>query len=192
MAAQKANTPEEILERRGQAGALPGQGRTVAEAVRAIGVTEPTDERGRTAFGGLTLDRMQRLKALPREGKAASRAAAGPRRACCARTRYVGLEGPRDAGQRRSTQIDAAEGAPRGPDDEAALTAAIVDLAKCYGWYGHRRITTLPLGAGWSQTRCCFVDVRPIHRAFGTTTIAALAAVTTYQQKQKVSVITSA
>ena len=39
----------------------------MAEAVRAIGVTEPTYYRWRTEFGGLKLDQVKRLKELERE-----------------------------------------------------------------------------------------------------------------------------
>ena len=46
---------------------LVGQGKTVADAVRAIGVTEPTYYRWRTEFGGLKLDQVKRLKELERE-----------------------------------------------------------------------------------------------------------------------------
>ncbi len=46
---------------------LVGQGKTVADAVRAIGVTEPTYYRWRTEFGGLKLDRVKRVKELERE-----------------------------------------------------------------------------------------------------------------------------
>lgn len=50
-----------------QAEVLIGQGKTVADAVRAIGVTEPTYYRWRTEFGGLKLDQVRRLKELERE-----------------------------------------------------------------------------------------------------------------------------
>jgi transposase InsO family protein len=52
-------------------------------------------------------------------------------------------------GQHRSTQRKA----PRGADDEAALTADIVELAKRYGRYGYRRIAALLRNAGWSVNR---------------------------------------
>ena len=35
------------------------------------------------------------------------------------------------------------------PDDEAALTADIVELATRHGHYGYRRITALLREAGW-------------------------------------------
>ncbi len=49
-------------------------------------------------------------------------------------------------GQHRSTQRKP----PRTPDDEAALTADIVELAKQYGRYGYRRVTALLRSAGWA------------------------------------------
>ena len=48
-------------------------------------------------------------------------------------------------GQHRSTQRQA----PTTPDDEAALSADIVELARRYGRYGYRRITSLLRVAGW-------------------------------------------
>lgn len=57
-------------------------------------------------------------------------------------------------GQHRSTQRKA----PRMPDDEAALTADIVELAKTYGRYGYRRITALLRNAGW------LVNVKRVQR----------------------------
>ncbi len=52
-------------------------------------------------------------------------------------------------GQHRSTQRKA----PRGADDEAALTADIIDLAKRYGRYGYGRIAALLRAAGWTVNR---------------------------------------
>jgi len=67
MAKQKAHTPDEIVAKLRQVEVLVGQGKTVADAVRAIGVTEPTYYRWRTEFGGLKLDQVKRLKELERE-----------------------------------------------------------------------------------------------------------------------------
>ncbi len=67
MARRKAHTPEEIVAKLRQAEVLVGQGKTVADAVRAIGVTEPTYYRWRAEFGGLKLDQVKRLKELERE-----------------------------------------------------------------------------------------------------------------------------
>ena len=63
-------------------------------------------------------------------------------------------------GQHRSTQRKAA----RSPDDEVALTAGIVDLARRYGRYGYRRITALLRAEGWS---CNHKRVERIWRAEG-------------------------
>ncbi len=52
-------------------------------------------------------------------------------------------------GQHRSTQRKVA----RTPDDEARLTADIVELARQYGRYGYRRITALLKQAGWCVNR---------------------------------------
>jgi putative transposase len=41
----------------------------------------------------------------------------------------------------------------RTADDEAALTADIIELAKRYGRYGYRRITALLRDAGWAVNR---------------------------------------
>ncbi len=67
MARKKAHTPEEIVAKLRQAEVLVGQGKTVADVVRAIGVTEPTYYRWRAEFGGLKLDQVKRLKELERE-----------------------------------------------------------------------------------------------------------------------------
>ena len=67
MARKKVHTPEEIVAKLRQAEVLVGQGKTVADAVRAIGVTEPTYYRWRAEFGGLKLDQVKRLKELERE-----------------------------------------------------------------------------------------------------------------------------
>jgi transposase-like protein len=67
MGRKKAYAPEEIVAKLRQLEVLIGQGKTVADAVRAIGVTEPTYYRWRAEFGGLKLDQVKRLKELERE-----------------------------------------------------------------------------------------------------------------------------
>jgi putative transposase len=52
-------------------------------------------------------------------------------------------------GQRRSTQRKLA----RTADDEAGLTADLVELARRYGRYGYRRIAALLRQAGWQVNR---------------------------------------
>jgi putative transposase len=49
---RKHPKPEEIVGKLWQVEVLTAQGKPVAEAVRAIGVTEPTYYRWRTEYGG--------------------------------------------------------------------------------------------------------------------------------------------
>ncbi|MBW6399369.1 helix-turn-helix domain-containing protein [Roseomonas sp. HJA6] len=63
MERKKAHAPEEIVAKLRQAELLSGQGKTVTEAVRTIGVTEPTYYRWRTEFVGLKLNQVKRLGA---------------------------------------------------------------------------------------------------------------------------------
>jgi putative transposase len=65
--AGKRSTPEQIVAKLRQVEVLTGQGKPVAEAVRAIGVTEPTSYRWRSEYGGLKLDQVKRLKQLEAE-----------------------------------------------------------------------------------------------------------------------------
>jgi putative transposase len=48
---------------------LVSQGRSVADAVRSIGVTEVTYYRWRQEFGGLKSDQVKRLKSLETENQ---------------------------------------------------------------------------------------------------------------------------
>ena len=65
--AGKRSTPEQTVAKLRQVEVLTGQGKSVAEAVRAIGVTEPTCYRWRSEYGGLKLDQVKRLKQLEAE-----------------------------------------------------------------------------------------------------------------------------
>ena len=65
--ASKHHKPEEIVGKLRQVEVLVGQGKPVADAVRAIGVTEATYYRWRAEYGGLKLDQVRRLKQLEQE-----------------------------------------------------------------------------------------------------------------------------
>jgi len=65
--ARKRHKPEEIVAKLRQVDVLTSQGRSVAEAVRTIGVTEVTYYRGRQEYGGLKSDQVKRLKELETE-----------------------------------------------------------------------------------------------------------------------------
>ena len=67
--AQKKHKPEEIVSKLRQVDVLVSQGRPVAEAIRAIGVTASTYYRWRKEFGGLKSDQVKRLKDLEKENE---------------------------------------------------------------------------------------------------------------------------
>ena len=73
---QKHHKPEEIVAKLRQLEVLTGQGKPVADAVRAIGVTEATYYRWRSEYGGLKLDQVRRLKLLEQENGRLRRAVA--------------------------------------------------------------------------------------------------------------------
>jgi len=64
---QKRFTPEQIIGKLRHADVLLGQGRKVAEVVKALGVTEVTYYRWRQEYGGMTTAQAKRLKDLERE-----------------------------------------------------------------------------------------------------------------------------
>ena len=74
--ARKRHTPEEIIGKLREAEVLISQGRSVAEAARAIGVTEQSYYRWRKEYGGLKMDQARRLKELERENTRLRRAVA--------------------------------------------------------------------------------------------------------------------
>jgi putative transposase len=65
--ARKHHKPEEIVGKLRQVEVLVAQGKPVAEAARAIGVTEATYYRWRSEYGGLRLEQVKRLKLLEQE-----------------------------------------------------------------------------------------------------------------------------
>jgi transposase len=65
----KRHKPEEIVAKLRQVDVLTSQGQTVADAVRAIGVTEVTYYRWRQEYGGLKSDQVRRMKALELENQ---------------------------------------------------------------------------------------------------------------------------
>ncbi|NBP86679.1 MAG: IS3 family transposase [Mycobacteriaceae bacterium] len=162
--------PEEIVAKLRQVDVLTGQGKSISEAVRTIGVTDTTFFRWRAEYGGMKSDQVRRLKELELENTRLRRAISdltldklilteasrgkllspARRRACVEAVRAEFRVSERRAcavlRQPRSTQRKPV----RGRDDEAALTADIVELAKTYGRYGYRRVTALLRHAGWS------------------------------------------
>jgi len=74
--ARKRHTAEEIIGKLREAEVLIAQGKSVADASRAIGVTEQSYDRWRKEYGGLKVDQARRLKELERENGRLRKAAA--------------------------------------------------------------------------------------------------------------------
>ena len=72
--ARKRHTAEEIVAKLRQVDVLSAQGRPIADAIRAIGVTEVTYYRWRNEYGGLNGDQVKRLKELEAENTRLRRA----------------------------------------------------------------------------------------------------------------------
>ena len=71
---RKRHKPEEIVAKLRQVDVLVFQGKSVADAVRAIGVTEVAYYRWRQDFGGLKSDQVKRMKDLEAENARRRRA----------------------------------------------------------------------------------------------------------------------
>ena len=70
----KRDKPEEIVAKLRQVEVLQGQGMSVAEAVRQIGVTQQTYYRWRRLYGGMGREQLKRLKELEKENQRLRRA----------------------------------------------------------------------------------------------------------------------
>ena len=72
--AGKREKPEDIVLKLRQVEVLQGQGKSVSEAVRQIGVTVQTYYRWRKEYGGMNRDQLKRLKELETENTRLRRA----------------------------------------------------------------------------------------------------------------------
>ena len=64
---RKGFKPEQIINMLREAEVLVGQGSTVGEASRKLGVTEQTYYRWRREYGGMRIEQAKRLKELEKE-----------------------------------------------------------------------------------------------------------------------------
>ncbi|RMF05808.1 MAG: hypothetical protein D6773_04885 [Alphaproteobacteria bacterium] len=64
---RKRHTVEEIVNKLRQVGVEASKGATIAQACKAIGVSEQIDYRWRKEHGGLKVDQARRFKELERE-----------------------------------------------------------------------------------------------------------------------------
>ena len=58
------HTPEQIVTKLREADAMLAAGKSVAQVVQALGVSEPTFSRWRSQYGGMKADEARRLKEL--------------------------------------------------------------------------------------------------------------------------------
>ena len=66
---KKVHKPEEIVAKLRQVDVLHGQGMSMVDAIRQIGVSEVTYYRWRKEFGGMKADQLKRLKELEKENQ---------------------------------------------------------------------------------------------------------------------------
>jgi len=74
--ARKRYNAEEIIHRLREADVLLGQGQTVGQVCKQLGVTDQTYYRWRKTYGGMRVDQVKRLKELETENARLKRAVA--------------------------------------------------------------------------------------------------------------------
>ena len=72
----KRQKPEDVVAKLRQADVLIAQGQSLADVIRALGVTEVTYYRWRKEFGGLKTDQVRRMKDLELENQRLRKAVA--------------------------------------------------------------------------------------------------------------------
>jgi transposase-like protein len=64
---RRRHTPEQIIRKLREAERLLGEGKTIPEAAKELGVSEQTYHRWRNQYGGMKAQDAKRLKELERE-----------------------------------------------------------------------------------------------------------------------------
>jgi transposase-like protein len=70
---RRRHTPEQIIRKLREAERLLGEGKTIPEAAKELGISENTFHRWRKQYGGMKADDAKRLKELERENAALKR-----------------------------------------------------------------------------------------------------------------------
>ena len=70
----KRHKPEEIVSKLRQVDVLVGQGKSRADAIRAVSITEQTYYRWHKQYGGMGTDQLKELKRLQKENERLRRA----------------------------------------------------------------------------------------------------------------------
>ena len=66
---RRRHTPEQVIRKLREAERLIGEGRTIPEAAKELGISEQTYHRWRNRYGGMKADDAKRLKELERENR---------------------------------------------------------------------------------------------------------------------------
>ena len=74
--AKKRYTPETLIRKLREAEVLQGQGQTIAQVVKQLGITEQTFYGWRKEYGGMRVDQAKRLKEFEAENARLKRAVA--------------------------------------------------------------------------------------------------------------------
>ena len=64
---RRRHTPEQIIRKLREAEWLLGEGKTIPEAAKELGISEQTYHRWRNQYGGMKVNDAKRLKELERE-----------------------------------------------------------------------------------------------------------------------------
>ncbi len=64
---RRRHTPEQVIRKLREAERLIGEGKTIPEAAKELGISEQTFHRWRNQYGGMKADDAKRLKELERE-----------------------------------------------------------------------------------------------------------------------------
>jgi putative transposase len=66
---RRRHTPEQVIRKLREAEQLLGEGKTIPEAAKELGISEQTYHRWRNQYGGMKADDAKRLKELERENR---------------------------------------------------------------------------------------------------------------------------
>jgi len=66
---RRRHTPEQIIRKLREAERMLGEGETIPEAAKELGISEQTYHRWRNQYGGMKADDAKRLKELERENR---------------------------------------------------------------------------------------------------------------------------
>lgn len=70
---RRRHTPEQIIRKLREAERMLGEGKTIPEAAKELGISEQTYHRWRNQYGGMKADDAKRLKELERENSTLKR-----------------------------------------------------------------------------------------------------------------------